>query len=115
MTGSIKIHSSNSGLNKSFKTFSVIFVKQVQGVKNFEANTYLYITYICLGNTPPPGGEELPIMAYTGRLRQEGVSFTDFVYMKGVGISLVEVYKRVGKSVIWVCEGAKRANRMFHL
>ena len=30
---------------------------------------------------------------------------------KGTGISLVEVYQRGGKSVIWVCERAQRANR----
>ena len=35
-----------------------------------------------------------------GRLRQKEVK--DF---------LVEVYERVGKSVIWVCEWAQRANR----
>ena len=32
------------------------------------------------------------------------------VYEKGV-ISLVEVFKRVGKPVIWVCKGPKWANR----
>ena len=39
-------------------------------------------------------------MAYTGRLRP-----------KGVGISLVEVRERGGKSVIAVDERLKRANR----
>ena len=40
-----------------------------------------------------PGGRgALPMMAYTGRLRP----------YKRVGISHVEVYKRVGKSVVWV-------------
>ena len=29
-----------------------------------------------------------------------------------VGILLVEEYERVGKSVIWVCERAQRANRL---
>ena len=42
----------------------------------------------------------LPIMAYTGRLRP-----------KGVGITLVEVRERGGKSVIAVDERLKRANR----
>ena len=27
---------------------------------------------------------------------------------------MVEVYKRVGKSVIWVCKRAQRANRSFY-
>lgn len=31
--------------------------------------------------------------------------------MKGVGISLAEVYERVGKSMILVCKRPKRANR----
>ena len=44
----------------------------------------------------PPRGV-LPLIAYKGRLRPKGVC-------ERVGISLVEVYKRVGKSVIWVCE-----------
>ena len=35
-----------------------------------------------------------------------------FIRYERVGISLVEVYKRVGKSVIWVCERAKRAEQM---
>ena len=35
-----------------------------------------------------------PIPAYTGRLRPKGLSFPGF----GVGISLLEVYERVGKS-----------------
>ena len=30
---------------------------------------------------------------------------------KGLGVSLVEVYERVGKFVILVCKNAKRANR----
>ena len=49
-----------------------------------------------------PGGRgALPMMAYTRRLRPKGVSFSGFRY-KRVGISLVEVYKWVGKSVVWV-------------
>ena len=45
-----------------------------------------------------PGGV-LPIMAYTGRLRPKGVPF-QASGIKKAGISQVEVYKRVGKSVI---------------
>ena len=47
-------------------------------------------------------------MAYTGRLHLKGVPFSGFRY-----ILLVEVYERVGKYVIWVCERALRANRWF--
>ena len=49
---------------------------------------------------PGGGGGVLPMLAYTGRLRP-----------KVVGILRVEVYERVGRSVIWVCERAQRANR----
>ena len=52
------------------------------------------------------GGEVLPMMAYTGRLRPKGVLPSG---IWKVGISLVEVYKRVGKSVIWVCERAQKS------
>ena len=40
-------------------------------------------------------------MAYTGRLQA----------YERKGISLVELCKRAGKSVIWVCERDKRVNR----
>ena len=46
------------------------------------------------------GGGVLPIMACTGRLSPKGVPFSGFRYKKKRGISQVEVYKRVGKSVI---------------
>ena len=48
---------------------------------------------------PIPGGSAL-----------KGIFFKLQVYER-VGISLLEVYKKIGKSVIWVCERAKRANR----
>ena len=56
----------------------------------------------------------LPIMAHTGRLRQKGVPFSSFRFMKGpVSISLFEECQRVEKSVIAVCEtqGLKRPNK----
>ena len=49
-------------------------------------------------------------MAYTGRLRPGGDTFFRLQVYERAGISLVEVYKRVGKSVILVREGAQRAN-----
>ena len=45
-------------------------------------------------------------MAYTGRLRLKGVSFS-VQECERVGISLVEVYKRGGEYFIWVCERAQ--------
>ena len=47
------------------------------------------------------------MMAYTGRRRPNGVPFLCFMYMKGLGILLDEVHKRVGKFVTWVCERAQ--------
>jgi len=44
----------------------------------------------------------LPIMVYTGRLRPKGVPFFRLQVYERVGISLVEVYERVEKSVISV-------------
>ena len=44
--------------------------------------------------------EVLPIMAYTGMLRPKGVPFFKLQVYERVGISLVKVYERVGKSVI---------------
>ena len=53
----------------------------------------------------------LPILAHTVRLRPKGLPFLGCRYTdERVGILLVEVYERVGKSVIWVCERAQRAN-----
>ena len=43
------------------------------------------------------------MMAYTGRRRPKGYLFKLQVYER-VGILLVEVFKRVGKFVTWVCE-----------
>ena len=54
------------------------------------------------------GGGVLPIMTCTGRLRPKGVSFSGFRSVwKGIGVSAVEVYKMVEKSVIWVWERAQ--------
>ena len=48
------------------------------------------------------------MMVYTGGLPPErGIFFRLRVYERE-GISPVEVYKRVGKSVIWVCERAQK-------
>ena len=49
--------------------------------------------------------EVLPMMAYTGKLRQKGVPFS--IFRPGIGKDsgfTNEVYERVGKSVIAVCE-----------
>ena len=59
------------------------------------------------------GGGVLPIMTCTGRLRPKGVSFSGFRSVwKGIGVSAVEVYKMVEKSVIWVWERAQNGSQM---
>ena len=55
----------------------------------------------------PGGGGVLPMMAYTGRLRPKGIPFFRLQVYERVGISLVVVCKGVGKSVIWVCKRAQ--------
>ena len=46
------------------------------------------------------GGWVLPIMAYTGRLRLKGVPLFRLQVYEKIAILLIEVYERVGKSVI---------------
>ena len=64
------------------------------------------------GRSPAPsvcgGGQVLPMMAYMWRLRPKGGAFFRLQVYERVEISLVVVYKRVGKSVIWVCERAQK-------
>ena len=67
---------------------------------------YVYLTL----RVHVPGGV-LPIMALYGRLCRNGYLFRLQVYER-VGISLVEVYKTLGKSVIWVCERAQKGQQM---
>ena len=56
----------------------------------------------------PGGGRGTPHDDLYGEASPErGIFFRLQVYEK-VGISLVEVYKSVGKSVIWVCERAHK-------
>ena len=64
-------------------------------------------TVMLLDNKPGGGVGLLPILAHTVRLRPKGLPFLGCRYTdERVGILLVEVYERVGKSVIWVCERA---------
>ena len=64
--------------------------------------------YACLPADPGGGGYSLywPILgssALEGWLQ---------VYDEKVGVLLIEVYERVGKSFIWVCDNAQRAEQM---
>ena len=56
----------------------------------------------------PGGGGVLPMMACTGRFLPGRGTFFRLQVCERVGISLVEVYKREGKSVIWVCKRAQK-------
>ena len=47
-------------------------------------------------------------LAFKGRHCSKGVPFFRLQVYEREGISLVEVYKRVGKSVIWACERAQK-------
>ena len=49
---------------------------------------------------------------YDSLYGKKEVPFSGFRNINWVGISLVEVYKRVGKSVIWVCERAQKGQQM---
>ena len=53
------------------------------------------------------GGTPYIMLAYGEAPSERGIFFRPQVYER-VGISLVEVYKRVVKSVIWVCERAQK-------
>lgn len=50
------------------------------------------------------GGGLIPIMAYTGRLNPNVVTFSGVGSHEGVEISRVEEYRRVENSVISFCE-----------
>ena len=55
----------------------------------------------------------LPLRSYTGKLPlNKGVLFSGFRYNERIGILLTEVFKRVGKAIIWVCEMAERGEQM---
>ena len=54
------------------------------------------------------GGGVLPMMAYTWRFRPKGVPFFTLEVNGMVRILHVEVYRRLWKSVMWVCERAQK-------
>ena len=71
-----------------------------------------FIEVKCHGKAPGReggrGGGGLPMMAYSGRLRPKRDIFFSLQVYEKEGILLVEVYKRLGKSVIWVCKRAQK-------
>ena len=95
MTGSIGIHFSNSGLKKLPKTFGVIFLYQLQALTTFVANTCLVHITTSVQEIPPEGST--PYDGLYGKAPPE----------RGI-FSRLQVYERVGRSAIWVCEGAQK-------
>ena len=81
---------------------------RVHRILNVPSNSVVLslISQLCCKNRAwGGGGGRGPIMANTARLRPKGVPFSGYRYKKRVGISLVEVYKRVGKSVFRYLKG----------
>ena len=60
------------------------------------------------------GKRVVPIIAYTGRLHPKGGTFFRLQVYERVGISLVEVHERVGKSVTLVCKKASPKTDAFY-
>ena len=93
----------NHQLNQQWHT--VLGYKETLKVKTVGPQSAMHLFLVCnhvtsAGGTPYVGlyGEAPPEMGIFFRLQA----------YKRVGISLVEVYKMVGKSVIWVCERAQK-------
>ena len=57
---------------------------------------------------PSIGGGGIPYNGLSGEAPSERGTFFRLQVHERVEISLVEVYKRVGESVIWVCERAQK-------
>ena len=74
---------------------------------------FFYQTAFYLDAQTRRGGGELPLIVYTSEEGppERGTFFRLQVYDR-VEILLFEVYGRVGRSVIWVCERAQRAEQM---
>ena len=58
------------------------------------------------------GGGGSPYNGLYGEAPPERGTFFSLQVYEKVGLLLVEVYKRVGESVIWVCHRAQRAEQM---
>ena len=69
------------------------------------STSYRELFSVLWGNNS--GGGLLPVMASTRGLRPKWLVFSSFRFIKRVGISPVDRYERVGKSVILVCKKAQ--------
>ena len=88
------------------------FISQrVSGVREVYLSTGSF-TSLVGSSYKLPGRGGTPYDGLYGQAPPErGIFFRLQVYERG-GISLGAVYKRLGKSVIWVCERAQRAEQM---
>ena len=89
------------------------FISQrVSGVREAYLSTGSFTSLVGSSYKLPPGGGDNAYDGLYGQAPPErGIFFRLQVYERG-GISLGEVYKRLGKSVIWVCERTQRAEQM---
>ena len=90
------------------------FISQrVSGVREIYLSTGSFTSLIGSSYQLPRGrgGNNAYDSLYGQAPPERGILFRLQVYERG-GISLGEVYKRLGKSVIWVCERAQRTEQM---
>ena len=89
------------------------FISQrVSGVREVYLSTGSFTSLVGSSYKLPGRGGGTPYDGLYGQAPPErGIFFKLQVYERGE-ISLGEVYKRPGKSVIWVCERAQRAEQM---
>ena len=89
------------------------FISQrVSGVREVYLSTGSFTSLVGSSYKLPGRGGGTPYDGLYGQAPPErGIFFRRQVYERG-GISLGEVYKRLGKSVIWVCERAQRAEQI---
>ena len=84
--------------------------QRVSGVREVYVSTVSF-TSLVGSSYQLPGGDNAYDGLYGQAPPEKGTFFRLQVYERG-GISLGEVHKRLGKSVLWVCERAQRAEQM---
>ena len=88
------------------------FISQrVSGVREAYLSTGSFTSLVGSSYQLPGGGDNAYDGLYGQAQPERGIFFRRQVYERGE-ISLGEVYKRLGTSVIWVCERALRAEQM---
>ena len=86
--------------------------QRVSGVREEYVSTVSFTSLVgSLYQLPGGGGDNAYDGLYGQAPPERGIFFRLQVYERG-GISLGEVHKRLGKSVLWVCERVQRAEQM---